>query len=131
MAFQSSLHWRNLKGCLTLSFQSVSLYYHYRYTPYPLPHLDPTYEFSSPKTLPLGSKLQGSVEKALGSRFSAANKVIQRLLKSAEVKQWGRVRVTDPDTDDTIWAAALRPPSEDQREASYVRVSDLKIYLKQ
>jgi hypothetical protein len=41
-----------------------------------------------------------------------------------EVRQWGRVRVTDPDTDDTIWAATLRPTSEDQREASYVRVSD-------
>lgn len=50
-------------------------------------------------------------------------KVIQRLLKSAVVEQWGRVRVIDQDTDDTIWAAALRPASEDEREASYVRVS--------
>jgi hypothetical protein len=88
------------------------------------PHLDPTYQFFSPKSAPFESRLQKSVENALASRFSVAKKVIQRLLKSAVVEQWGRVRVTDSDTDDMIWAAALRPTSEDQREASYVRVSD-------
>jgi hypothetical protein len=93
-------------------------------SPYLLPYPDPTYEFSSPKSIPFEPKLQKSIEKALESRFSVAKKVIQRLLKSAEVEQWGRVRVTDPDTDDIIWAAALRPHSEDEREASYVRVSN-------
>ena len=53
-----------------------------------------------------------------------AKEVVQRLLKLAEVEQWGRVQVIDPDTDDTIWAAALRPALEDEREASYVRASD-------
>jgi hypothetical protein len=90
-------------------------------------YLDPTCEFFSPKCTPLDSKLQRSVEGALASRFGIAKKVIQSLLKSAEVKQWGSVRVTDPDTDDMIWAAALRPISEDQREASYIRVSDQDI----
>ena len=47
------------------------------------------------------------------------------------VEQWGRVRITDPDTDNTIWAAALQPILEDEREASYVRVSDWKAYLEQ
>jgi hypothetical protein len=84
--------------------------------------LDPTCEFFSSKFTPLESRLQKSVEEALASRFGVAKKVIQRLLKSAAVEQWGRVRVTDPDTDDMIWAAAMRPASEDQREASYVRV---------
>jgi len=60
-----------------------------------------------------------------------AKKVIQRLLKSAVVEQWGRVRVTDPDTDDIIWAAAMRPTMEDEREASYVKVSNLKASLEQ
>lgn len=55
-------------------------------------------------------------------------KVIQALLKSAVVEQWGKVQVIDPDTDDKIWAAALRPTSEDQREASYIRVSDKAMY---
>lgn len=88
--------------------------------------LDPNYEFSSPKSAPLEPRLLKSIEEALGSRFSVTKKVIKRLLKSAVVEQWGRVQVTDPDTDDMIWAAALRPPSEDQREASYVRVSNQK-----
>jgi len=57
-----------------------------------------------------------------------AKKLIQKLLKSAVVEQWGRVQVIDPDTDDTIWAAALRPASEDQREASYVKVSNQNIH---
>ena len=94
-----------------------------------LPHPDPTCEFFSPKSIPLGSKLQKSVEGALASRFGVGMKVIQRLLKSAGVKQWGRVRVIDQDTDDMIWAAVLRPASEDQREASYVRVSDQNTIL--
>jgi len=94
-----------------------------------LPYLDPSCEFFSPKPIPLESKVQKSIEEALASRFYVAKKVIQRLLKSAVVNQWGRVRVTDPDTDDMIWAAALRPKSEDQREASYVRVSDQYAYL--
>jgi hypothetical protein len=84
---------------------------------------DPNFEFASAKNIPLEPKLQRSIEKALASRFQVERKVIQKLLKSGEVQQWGRIRVIDPDTDDTIWAAALRPASEDQREASYVRVS--------
>jgi hypothetical protein len=87
------------------------------------PHPDPTYQFFTSKSTPLESRLQKSVEDALASRFNVVKKVIQRLLKSAVVEQWGRVRVTDPDTDDMIWAAAVRPTLEDQREASYVRVS--------
>jgi hypothetical protein len=87
-------------------------------------HLDPTCQFFSPKSTPLESRLQKSVEEALTLRFGVEKKEIQRLLKLAAVEQWGRVRVTDTETDDMIWAAALRPTSEDQREASYVRVSD-------
>lgn len=88
-----------------------------------MPYLDPNYEFSSPKSTPLEPRLLRSIEEALQSRFSVTKKVIKGLLKYAEVEQWGRVRVIDPDTDDVIWAAALRPSSEDQREASYVKVS--------
>jgi hypothetical protein len=79
----------------------------------------------------LDSKLQKSIEAALASRFNVGKKVVQKLLKSAEVQQWGKVRIIDPDTDDTIWAAALRPTSEDQREASYVRVGIQDIGLGQ
>ena len=89
-----------------------------------LSYLDPSFEFSSAKNIPLEPKLQRSIERALASRFQVERKVIQKLLKLGEVQQWGRVRVIDPDTDDTIWAAALQPTSEDQREASYVRVSN-------
>ena len=39
--------------------------------------------------------------------------------------------MTDPHTDDMIWAAAIRPTSEDQREASYVRVSNQRTYPEQ
>ena len=85
--------------------------------------LDPTCVFFSPKPTPLEPRLQKSIEDALASRFGVAKKIIQRLLKSANVVQWGRVRVTDPDTDDMIWAAAMRPTAVDQREASYVKVS--------
>ena len=60
-----------------------------------------------------------------------AKKVIQRLLNSAMVEWWGRVQVTDPNTDDMIWAAAIRPTSEDQQEASYVRVSNQRTYPEQ
>lgn len=67
--------------------------------------------------------MQKSIEDSLASRFGVAKKIVQRLLKSAVVEQWGRVRVTDQDTDDMVWAAAVRPTSEDEREASYVRVS--------
>ena len=131
MASQSSLHWRNLRKSLILNFKSVSLYNLYNYIfPYSS-YLDPTCEFSSPKSIPLDPKLQKSIEKALELRFSAAKKVIQRVLKSAVVEQYGRVRVTDPDTDDIIWAAALRPSSEDEREASYVRVSNQNTHSEQ
>jgi hypothetical protein len=89
-----------------------------------LPLPDPNYEFSAKKNIPLESRLQKAIEEALGSRFGVNKKVIQGILKSAEVEQWGRMRIIDPSTDDTVWAAALRPASEDQREASYARVSE-------
>lgn len=94
-------------------------------------NLDPTCQFFSPRPVTLDSRLQKSIENALASRFGVAKKVAQRLLKSAVVEQWGRVQVTDPDTDDMIWAAAMRPASEDQREASYVRVSSQQTYVEQ
>ena len=72
-----------------------------------------------------------SVEKALASRFGVAKKVTERLLKSAVVEQWGRVHIIDPDTDDMVWAAKMRPTSEDEREASYVRVSGWNTYTEQ
>jgi hypothetical protein len=126
MTFQTSWHW-SLRKDLIPSSKNVSIYY-FQSDPFSF-YSDPTCEFSSPKAITLGSRLQKSIEEALASRFSVTKKVIQRLLKSVEVEvgQWGRVRVTDPDTDDTIWAADLRPTSEDQREASYVRVSDHNI----
>ena len=122
MESQSNWHLSLPKWNLTPSFKSVSLWGSHDYTS---SHhdLDPTCQFFSPKPEPLQSRLQKSVEDNLASRFGVAKKVIQRLLKSAVVEQWGRVQVTDPDTDDMIWAAAMRPLSEDQREASYVRVS--------
>jgi len=123
MESQSSWHLSLPKQNLIPSFRSVSTYYSHNYTS-SHHHLDPTYQFFSPKPTPLQSRLQKSVEGGLASRFGVAREVIQRLLKSAVVEQWGRVQVTDPNTDDMIWAAAMRPTSEDQREASYVRVSN-------
>jgi hypothetical protein len=129
MIFQNSWHFRLLKKNSILSFKSVSVLPLWLYLS--SPYLDPTCGFFSPKPIPLESRLQKSVEDSLASRFGVAKKVIQRLLKSAVVEQWGRVRVTDPDTDDMIWAAAMRPASEDEREASYVRVSNQNTYTEQ
>jgi len=112
MAFQSSWHFRLLKKSSIPSFKSVSVLPSWLHLS--SSHLDPTCEFSSLKPTPLESRLQKSVENTLSSRFGVAKKVIQRLLKSVVVEQWGRVWVTDPDTDDVIWAAAIQPTSEDQ-----------------
>lgn len=130
MTFQTNYHSRPLRKSSTPSFKSVGLWYSHGLT-FLTSYLDPACEFSFPKDVPLESKLQNSIEGALASRFNVGKKVIQNHLKLAEVGQWGRVRITDPDTDDTIWAAALRPTSEDQREASYIRVCAQDAYLRQ
>jgi len=89
---------------------------------------DPTYVLLPPhRTDSLDNALFNKVCAALATRFDASITTVRPHLKKARISTWGKVRCLDG--GDTMHACKMMSMGDDNRDASYIRVSRFSFYV--
>jgi len=73
----------------------------------------------------IAQPMQPTKQKQKRKRTSPQVTIAQakKIVRDAEVVEWGKVKRVDSEEGDTMYASALRTLLHDSREASFVRVS--------
>jgi hypothetical protein len=66
--------------------------------------------------------LMATIAGALATRYNINTLLAKKMLNSADVEQWGKIRRTDSSAGDTMHASSSVSTCEDTRDATFVRV---------
>lgn|SRR5882762_1727919 len=93
-------------------------------------NLDPTCILLPPKhpSRPDANLTKGLMA-ALATRFGIQMAQVRPHLDAAEIEDWGKIRRIDSDAGDTMCASIVAPLQDDSRDATYVRVSQLPLWI--
>lgn len=77
----------------------------------------------------LSTGLSNSIAAALSTRFNLPVSITRKYLQKADIEEWGKVRRVDSEAGDTMHSSGLSKHRVDQRDATFVRVSDIDCSL--